>query len=270
VASADLNGDGKLDLAGTSSGATNLVFIVTSAHGPAISTSSAVNAASFTGGAVAPGEIVTIFGSNLGPAELAGLELSGSGTVATEVAGTRVLFDSVPGPIIYTQWGQVSVVVPYELDGKQSTQLVVEYLGLASTPVTVPVAAALPGVFTADSSGKGQAAVINTGGKINSAANPARKGSVITLYATGEGQTQPAGRDGKVGAPPLPKPVLAVTAQIDGIDAEILYAGAAPGIVAGALQVNVRVPEAARSGAVPVSITVGAAASQPGVTIQVE
>ena len=90
---------------------------------------------------------------------------------------------------------------------------------------------------------------------MNSASNPADKGSVVILFATGEGQTMPPGVDGKVTALPLPKPVLAISAEIDNQPAVVEYAGGAPGLVAGVLQVNVRIPAGVSSGAaIPVTI----------------
>jgi uncharacterized protein (TIGR03437 family) len=123
-------------------------------------------------------------------------------------------------------------------------------------------------VFTANSSGRGQAAAVNQDGTQNGAANPAAAGSVLSLYATGEGQTLPAGLDGKLAAAPLPQPVAAVTVAIGGVAAEVSYAGGAPGLIAGVMQVNVVVP-AGVSGTVPVVLTVGGVDSQDGVTVAV-
>jgi uncharacterized protein (TIGR03437 family) len=91
---------------------------------------------------------------------------------------------------------------------------------------------------------------------------------VLSLYATGEGQTLPAGVDGKPAAPPLPQPVAAVTVAIGGVSAVVRYAGGAPGLIAGVMQVNVVVP-AGVSGTAPVVLTVGGVASQGGVTVAV-
>ena len=93
----------------------------------------------------------------------------------------------------------MSAIVPYNVAGKASTQMQVEYLGMLSDPVTVPVAAAVPGLFTKDFSGTGQGAIVNQEGSLNSAANPAARGSIVSLYATGEGETNPSGIDGMLG-----------------------------------------------------------------------
>jgi len=131
------------------------------------------------------------------------------------------------------------------------------------------VAGAAPGLFTADSTGTGQAAALNEDGSYNDAALPAVPGSMIVLFGTGEGQTSPAGVDGKPAADPYPKPVQAVTVRIGGQTAEVLYAGAAPGLVAGVLQLNVRVPSGVASGNHSIVSQVGDVSSRPDVTVSV-
>ena len=147
----------------------------------------------------------------------------------------------------------------------------VEYQGVASGPVVLTISAANPGVFTADRTGRGPAAASNEDGSLNSAANPASRGSVIVLYATGEGQTDPAGVDGKLANNViLAKPLLPVEVRVNGLLAEVLYAGAAPGLVAGTMQLNVRVPEGLpAASALPVVVNVGGISSRLDVTIAV-
>ena len=146
--------------------------------------------------------------------------------------------------------------------------MVVQSAVAAAAPVTVAVAPTAPGVFTADGSGRGQAAAVNQDGTQNGTANAAAAGSVLSLYATGEGQTLPAGVDGRAAAAPLPEPVAAVAVTIGGVAAEVRYAGGAPGLIAGVMQVNVVVPFGL-SGTAPVVLRVGGAASQGGVTVAV-
>jgi uncharacterized protein (TIGR03437 family) len=236
---------------------------------PVFSPAGVCNAANYASGAVSPGEIAVIFGSNLGPAQLAGAALDTAGLVSKQIANTQVTFDGVPAPIVYVSANQTSIVVPYSVTGT-STRMIVTHNGQSSAPVTVGVASSVPGLFAADASGKGQGAFSNSDGRPNSAANPAVKGSIITLYATGEGLTSPPGVDGKLAVMPYPVPVLPVSVTIDGIPAVIDYKGGAPGEVAGVMQINVRIPAAAHSGNVPVSLTVGNAKSQGLVTAAVQ
>jgi uncharacterized protein (TIGR03437 family) len=106
---------------------------------------------------------------------------------------------------------------------------------------------------------------------VNSASTPAARGSSISIFATGEGQTTPAGVDGALATgAALPKPKLPVQVWIDGQVAPLQYAGAAPGNVAGLLQVNVQIPAGINTGDVPIVIQVGDVQSQPGMTISVK
>ena len=213
-----------------------------------IAVTAVTNAASNLPGAVAPGEMVVLYGSGLGAVQ-------------------AVLFNGVAGPLLYATPGQVGAVAPYALNGG-TVQVVVQSAGATSAPVAVAAAATAPGVFTADGSGRGQAAAVNQDGTSNATASPAPAGSVLSLYATGEGQTSPAGVDGKPAAAPLPQPLAPVTVTIGGVSAQVLYAGGAPGQIAGLMQVNVVVPSGL-SGAVPLVLTAGGVPSQPGVTVAV-
>jgi uncharacterized protein (TIGR03437 family) len=247
-----------------------------------ISTGGVVNAASFQGsGGVSPGEIVAVFGSNFSPV-VSGTQLASASLVSNNVAGTFVLFDGVPAPLLATSSGQIAAVVPYSVSGKtvvhvahvlESTLNVYTGAAIVSSPsVTIPVVASAPGIFTANASGTGQISMANQNGTLNSATTPAPKGSTVTFYATGEGQTTPAGVTGGVNSGTvLPKPVANVGVTIGGTTATVTYAGAAGGGVAGLLQVNVVVPSTITSGsAIPVVLTVGTAQSQAGATMAVQ
>jgi uncharacterized protein (TIGR03437 family) len=231
-----------------------------------------VNAASYATGAISPGQIVSIFGTGVGPSQPATLELNTAGThVVSTLAGTRVLFDGIAAPIIYCSAGQTGVVVPYGIAGRSSATLEVEFEGRKSNQLVLPVVSSAPGIFSSDSSGSGQGAILNQNYETNGAARPAKKGEVIILFATGAGQTNPAGDDGRVIGAPLPQLTQDVTARIGGVPADVLYAGMAPSLVNGVLQVNLRVPQAlASGGALPVEIVVGGRSSQNGITVQVE
>ncbi len=247
-------------------------FAVTQAGSkPAIAAGGIVNAASFAGGPISPGLIVTVFGTFLGPDQLALAKLTDDGKSLTKVIeNARILFDDVPGAMIYSSATQASVVVPYAVSGKTSTKVKVEYLGATSDEVTVPVTVASPAIFTLEASGKGQGAVLNQDFKVNANTNAAQRNTIIQIFATGEGLTAPAGVDGKLAVAPLPAPVGRVSARIGNIDAPIIYAGGAPGLVAGVIQINVRVPVTAPIGnAIPLVIQVGTAVSQTNVTIAV-
>ena len=237
------------------------------AVGLRVSYLAAVNAASFATSAVSPGEIVTLFGDNLGPSTLATAQLDSTGQkLSSSVAGTQVFFDTDPAPVVYTSAGQVSVIVPYSIQGKTSVGVFPYYNGVLQDVGTIQVAASAPGIFTAD--GK-QAAALNQDGSYNTASNPAGRGSTVVLFATGEGQTSPAGVDGQIANNVYPKPMLAVSVTIGGQMASLAYYGAAPGETAGLMQLNAVVPENIPAGNAAVVLTVGTVSSQAGVTIAV-
>ena len=239
--------------------------------GGTLSASGILNAASYVGGKVSPGEIVTIFGSFPGPAALVTLQLDSRGYVSTNLGGAQVLFDGVPAPMIYAVAGQVSCVVPYEVSGESSTLIQLTYQNQVSNSVAMPVATAVPGVFTANGSGSGPGAILNQDGTANSANNPATVGSTVLVYATGEGQTNPGGVDGRPDASPLPQPVTQpVTATVSGVPAKVAYAGGVSGLVAGVMQVNVQIPQGASPGnLVPVVLNIGGVTSQANVTLAI-
>jgi uncharacterized protein (TIGR03437 family) len=239
---------------------------------PLLVSSGMVDGASTQPGAVTPGKIVVVYGSRIGPDALTSLSIGGDGRVATTLGGTQVLFDGIPAPLLYTSSGQLAAVVPYEVDGKLGTQVQVKYGSQSSDPVALPVKPVAPSIFSVDLTGAGQAAILNQDGlTVNSSKTPAPRGSVISVYATGEGQTQPGGVDGQIaGASGLAKPVQQVSVLIDGKPAEVQYAGAASGAIAGLFQVNVRIPLDAAPGDVPIEILVGSAVSQAGMTVSVQ
>lgn len=211
------------------------------------------NQAPFPLGTVAPGEIVSLFGADLGP------------------GAPTVMFDGMPAPVLYAGANQINAVVPYGLTST-TTQMTVQFNGQSYGPITMPVAAAVPGIFTFDGSGHGQAAVINQDGTFNSISNPAPIGSTITFFACGAGLMRPAVADGTISPPmlPLPTPVLPVTVTIRGVTATVQYAGAAPGYVSGLLQVNVQVPTSIDFGnLVPLMLSLGSFNSQLDITIAV-
>lgn len=209
-----------------------------------------LNGASLLPGPVSPGEIVTLFGAGL--------------------QGAGVLFDGTPTPVLYTAPNQVNAITPYGLQNKASTQVQITQAGQSLAQLTIPVIESAPAIFTVDGSGVGPGAILNQDYTLNSPSNSAEKGSTVMLFATGAGQTDPPGTDGQIAGDPLPKPLLPVSVQIGGRQAQVVYAGAAPGMVAGVLQVNCIVPIASRTGyAVPIILSVGKTSSPAGVTMAI-
>jgi uncharacterized protein (TIGR03437 family) len=235
-----------------------------------ISAAGVVNAASFKSGSIAPGEMVSIFGSGIGPATGAGAQLTSAGLVSTSVAQTQVLFGGTAAPLIYVSSGQINAVVPYEVAGQSTVPLQVQYQGAGSNSAALNVAATSPAIFVISPQGQTpqQGAILNQDSSINGASNPAAAGSVIQIYATGEGVTSPGSTDGQLATgTTFPAPVAPLSVTIGGQPASVAFAGTAPGGVAGFLQVNAVVPGGAGTGSVPIMLTVGGASSPAGVTV---
>jgi uncharacterized protein (TIGR03118 family) len=234
---------------------------------------SVVNGASGASGAVAPGEVVVLNGITIGPSPMAANVIPASGRVGSSLADVSVTFNygsggSITAPILYCSASQTAVIVPYGLGGFSSANVVVTFKG-HQVFAQVPVALSAPGIFTSNFSGSGQVVALNADGTVNSASNAASAGSVITLFATGEGPENPPGEDGVVNDRILRTPQLPVILTIGSQTARVLYAGTAIGSVQGVMQIEALIP-AGLTGAVPVSLMVGTASSQANVTISVK
>lgn len=247
--------------------------------GPQPQIGAVVDSASFLQGTISPGEIITIFGSGLGPANLT---LFNPAVPAPQIPNslpstapsTSVTVNGVAAPVLYTSANQVSVVVPYGLSGS-TADLVLTYNGLASQPVTLALAPTSPGIYTTDASGRGQGAILNfnaaTGDySLNSGATAANRGQTVVLYVSGAGATTSPVANTLIPASPAVTPVTPITVTIGGQSATVVGAAAPPGSVPGLLQVNVTVPSNAPVGpTIPVVVSIGGVDSQPGVTMAI-
>jgi uncharacterized protein (TIGR03437 family) len=230
---------------------------------------SVLNAATLQPGPLSPGEIVTIFGTNLGPLEDAtSIILTPVGShnyyFWTSSGNTSVVFNDMPNsttfaPILYAAGGQVNAIIPLELAGQPNIVLQVRHYGLSQV-VTLPSTATTPAIFAADSSGNGPGAILDAASFLNSAANPTPKGAAIQIFGEGSGLWT-GGRygDGLIDTfgPPYATPVAPVSVTIGGQPAQVIYAGQAPDLVTGVLQVNAIIPLNIGSGPQPVVLTVG-------------
>ncbi len=181
----------------------------------------------------------------------------------------QVLFDGTPAPLIYVSASQLVAVVPFSADGKATIQIQAIYHGVGSDPFTKPMASTSPGISSADSSGKGQGAIRNLDGSLNSSANGVAPGSYATFYMTGYRQTDPQGIDGAfaMGVANVKAPV---SVTIAGKPAQVFYAGSTPGFVSGFAQVTIQIPsDLSFGGNLPLIVQVGDAASQPEITVAV-
>lgn len=248
-----------------------VTLTVAANSGPPLSVGSIVNAASMQPGPVAPGEIIWITGTSLGPATGAGPDVLAAGAVATQVDDTQVLFDGIPAPLLFVSSDTINAIVPYETYGHTSTIVQVAVSGANTNPISLQVVNTSPAIFTMDGSGQGQAAIINQDGSSNNPSQPAARGSVISIFGTGEGQTLPAGQDGRIIATDVRTSIAPVSLTIGGMPVQVLYAGSVPGQVSGMFQINASLPADFVTGdQLPIVFTVGSASSPAGVTVSVK
>jgi len=238
--------------------------------------SAAASPVGIHGAAVAPGELVTIYAASQGPASPTLGEVGANGQYPTSLGGVQVKFDGTPAPLIYAGPGQVNAIAPFEIAGQQQTTIQYTYsvpniaLPFANS-LTVPVSSAAPAIFSQDQSGSGAGAILNQDYSLNSSTNPAAAGDEIQIFGTGGGAVVGGATDGAIWPGVLGSLVdQPVTATIGGVTATVDYAGPAPFLVNGALQVNLTVPAGLASGPQPVAITIGTAQTQPGITVAVK
>jgi uncharacterized protein (TIGR03437 family) len=233
------------------------------APAPKTTAAAVVNAASQASGPIAPGEILTIYGKNLGPAAPVSAALNAAGRFDSTLAGVQVWFDRAPGTVLLGYDGQVNAIAPFALAAGSTVNLQVWRFGIPSARIPLPVASAAPALFTRDGSGKGLVAIINQDGSVNA---PSPPGSVVTLFGTGGGAVAGA-VDGGVarGAQSLGG---AARLTIDGVDAPILYAGSAPFLPNGVFQVNAQTPAGLAPGAHTLTLIVNGVESPQGVTFE--
>ncbi|MBV8817006.1 MAG: hypothetical protein JO022_01545 [Acidobacteriaceae bacterium] len=264
-----------INLTSTSTGgvAQSIPITLTVTAGTTPTVAAVVSGASFLSGAVSPGEIVSIFGTNVGPVSPLGLMLTAAGNVATTLGTTSVTFNGVSAPLIFVSANQINAIVPYEVASSNTATVVVTNNGFNSATFQVNIAATAPGIFVAGENGTGQGAILNSDSSANTATNAAARGSAISIFATGEGVLNPAATTGSLTAATgtsFPKPVANVTVTIGGTSAQVTYAGEAPGLVSGVLQVNAVIPAGIATGPQPVVLTVGNVSTTANVTVAVK
>jgi uncharacterized protein (TIGR03437 family) len=231
--------------------------------GPVTASNAIVNAASQQRSPVAPGEIVSIYGTNLGPATAQGAVNAGA-AFPSILSNVQVLFGNTPGIPLLAYSGLINVVAPFDLVPGTTVNAQVLYYGIPSAKVPLSVVAAAPALFTKDGSGRGQAAVINQDGTIDT---PSPRGTFVTLYGTGGG-IFPGAEDGGIPRRASQFPGT-VRVSLASRDAQVFYAGAAPGLVSGAFQLNVAIPADMATGPAEIIVNVQGNDSPRGVTLEI-
>ena len=236
--------------------------------GPRFTSESVVNAASFASGPIAPGEIISIFGTGLGPETPArGVVGPETGRLPVALESVSVLLGGEPSPLLYVGETQINAQVPYEIAGRSSVQLAVSYGGIDSPRATLAVSPARPALFLIP--GSRSAIVLNEDGRLNSASQPARLGESVTLFGTGQGETSPPSGTGQMAPVMSAHRIEEVSVMVGGSAAEVVSAGLAPGF-AGVFLIQVRIPDTATTGEeTPVSVTIQGESSPTGVVMSI-
>ena len=226
------------------------VRIQEGAFGTSLPPQAILNSASLASGPIAPGEIVTLFGNI--------------------PAAPTLWFNGTAGTILYAGAGQLNAVTPFGLDA--TAPAAVELRAGDTQTIsrfTTPTASVAPAIFSQTGIGNGPGAILNEDYSVNAYDNPARGGSVVMIYGTGFGALTPPAVDGQP-AEGLASTTNPVIATIGGLDAEVIYAGAAPGLIAGLAQINLLVPAGAGPDpAAPIVLRIGSARTAAGITISV-
>lgn len=229
------------------------------------------NSGTSLAGPIAPGELISIKGTGLGPGGGAIFAVDpATGMVDTTLAGTRVFFGSIAAPITYTSATQINVITPYELEGQSNVSIQVQYQGVSSASTAVQVASASPGAYTLNASGTGPVVAANQDGTLNGSGNPAAKGSYVTIYFTGGGQTNPPGVTGSVTGTVLKWLTQGISVAVGGQPATVTFDGSAPTLVDGVDQLNIQLSPNTPSGAQPIVITIGGISSPSSGTLSVQ
>jgi len=229
---------------------TSVIQIQSGSTAPlALTADSVLNAASLLSGPVAPGEIITLLGSI--------------------PASPSVLFNSVPAPMIYSGNGQVNAVAPFGLNLSGPADVQIRGQNQTTAEGSISVTSLSPAIFTQTGTGSGPGAVLNEDFSLNSFSNPAAANSILMVYGTGFGFMQSPLGDGQIVSGPLSL-ALPVSATIGGVPATVLYAGAAPTLIAGLTQINIQVPQGLPTNPfTPIVLSVGTSTTQAGVTVSI-
>lgn len=218
----------------------------------------------------APGSIISIFGSGMGPDPYVQFTLNSTGGLDTKLADMTVTVDGAPAIPLLAWNQQVNAIIPYSAKTSGQAAVVVEYKGAKSAAFNIPMGPAAFKLFAADATGKGPGALLNQDFSVNTATIPADKGSVVQLFGAGGGALSPAVTEGGVAGTALSNIVAPYSATVNGVDSKVWYAGTAPGLVFGVYQVNVQLPADVATGSANIVVKVGDSQSQSDITVFVK
>jgi uncharacterized protein (TIGR03437 family) len=243
---------------------------------PVISSGGVLNAASYqVGQALAPGSLVSIFGTGLSTATVAGDTIP----LSAMINQTSVTFNGVPAPLLFVSTGQVNAQLPWESlpQGVASgtVTVVVTDQGSSSAPMTLQVAALAPGIFSIPS-GAGYAVAINGDGSLAApagaipgiATHPANVGDALILYANGLGPVDTPVNDGAASLDKLRNTLTVPTVLVGGVSAKVFFSGLTPQFP-GVNQINFFVPQVTGGNSLPLQLSENSITSTDKVVIAV-
>jgi len=248
-------------------GTEGFLMLSNNGGGPSLLGGVANAAGSAASGLIAPAEIVSFYGSGLGPAVPLDAQIV-NGVVQSTLGGYQLLFGGVAAPLLYIGANQINAIVPNEVSGQDSVSVTLVTPAGSFPLADLYIRPSEPEIFHDPVSG--YAIAINQDGTLNSSTNPAHAGWAVSIWATG------AGAPGNLGFPPdgtieptqldlLRHPALPVSMIANNDSLEVDYAGDSPGEVFGLTQVNFRLPQslAPYTNSLSVNLQVGAAIGAP-------
>ena len=219
-----------------------------------------VNGASFLGGGIVPGEIATMFGTNLTAST--GINLTSSLPLPKTFLDGSATINGSPVPLFAVDnvngQQQFNFEVPWEVTSGPKATIAVTNNGTTSASISVPVLAAQPGIFNYNVGANTFGAILHSDFQLVDTAHPATAGETVLIYCTGLGQVSSPPADGA--AANGQSTVALATVTISGVSAAVSFSGLAPGFV-GLYQVNARVPSGLASGNRAVLIKMGGSSS---------
>ena len=170
----------------------------------------------------------------------------------------------MPAPLLYLSKNQINAIIP-NIAVKDDVTVAIEHNGSVAASTTVRAAAFAPGIPLQGDGLRGQAAVINEDGTLNSASHPAKAFSIASVYVLG---VNPSGAAGQIAGPATPLtnvPIVVIGNNVP----EIRYAGSSPGQVSALTQINFVVPELT-SGTKEIYVVIGNLSSPFGALITIQ
>lgn len=221
---------------------------------PVFSASGIVNGASFAQGGLVPGEIATVFGTDLTSGT--GINLTSTLPLPSEFLNNQVVINNKAVPLFAVDnvsgQQQINFQVPWEVASGPNATVVIENGGVSSASISVPVLAAQPGIFSYGVEADVFGAILHANFQLADTAHPAKPGETVLIYCTGLGAVSSPSATGAAGNGQHTVTLPSVT--IGGLNAHVSFSGLAPGF-AGLYQINVEVPTSLTAGNHPVVVT---------------